>query len=146
MRQPFPEESKHEKRVRRAAKAQASVGAAVACPLCPNITPSMGLGILTKKQGADRRRIPVSAMAEAARLADDVWLKNLASWLEAYWTDHRHGPSWRVFWREAALWPDGCPDVVQRAMVVYLGRERLIDGLRTPFGMRTRTEAPDGRS
>jgi hypothetical protein len=123
----------------RAVRAQAAVGAAVACPLCAWVTPDKGVELLAKQarvwptgSGAARDRAD-------ALVADEAWRTPALAWVDGYNTAHGHGPTWREFVSEASLWPAGLPAMERHRVVPALWRAGHVDGAQTPFGLRART-------
>lgn len=127
-------------RQKRAARVQASIAAAVDCPLCPNITAETGLEILTKTLSPGRGRkwwtTTKAVQGNATRLSSDLaWRERALEWIDAYQTAHGHGPSWREFWRAPSLWPDEATAALLSAVVRQLNEGGWLDGTKTPFAL-----------
>jgi hypothetical protein len=82
-----------------------------------------------------------TARVRAAVLTDDPnWRQRASAWIDAYWTDHRHGPTWSEFRNEPSLWPQDVTPTIRRAAMTLLARNGHFDGTKTPYGLKTRTE------
>ncbi|MEU5163380.1 hypothetical protein AB0G74_27740 [Streptomyces sp. NPDC020875] len=129
----------------RAARVQESIARAVACPLCPEITPEEGLEILARAmgpQGGGRRwwKDTKTIRERALRLTGDpVWRERALSWTDAYWDEHGHGPTWKRFWNAPGLWPPDTTGSLLNTVLRQLAEDGGFDGTKTPFGLRRRT-------
>ncbi|GGT79656.1 hypothetical protein GCM10010243_67280 [Streptomyces matensis] len=128
----------------RAAKVQASIAAAVNCPLCPELTAEAGIQLLTRT--LERRPVqPWWSRSEEAQeraqelTGDPDWRERALSWIDAYRDAHGHGPSWQTFWRAPHLWPTDATASMLNNVMRQLRQAGLIDGTRTPYGLRRRT-------
>ncbi|MEV8321405.1 hypothetical protein AB0Q95_45405 [Streptomyces sp. NPDC059900] len=131
-------------RQERAARVQASIAAAVTCPLCPQITREVGLEILTKTlgPGGGRRwwKSTRAVQERAVRLAGDrPWREDALAWIDAYRSAHGHGPSWQEFWRAPCLWPDEATTALLNTVMRQLHEDGYLDGTKTPFALCRRT-------
>jgi len=124
----------------RAQRIQASVAAAVACHLCPHVTPEFGVQILsTPFKPIGQRESTGTSRARAEVLTDDpTWRQDVFEWIASYWAAHGHGPTWGELRQEPSLWPDELPQHVRRFAIVLLGQGRYLDGTKTPFGLKAR--------
>lgn len=132
-------------RQKRAARVQASIAAAVNCPLCPDITAETGLEILTKTMAPARNRRwwkTTNVIEErATQLTRDLaWREQALEWLDTYHEAHGHGPSWQEFWRAPSLWPDETTVALLNAVVRQLNLDGCLDGTKTPFALCRRTD------
>ncbi|MFJ5142780.1 hypothetical protein [Streptomyces sp. NPDC088707] len=127
----------------RAAKVQASIAPAVACPLCPEVTAEIGLEILTKSLGPEGGHrwwnASSGTQARAAELIDDPkWREQALGWVDTYRADHGHGPSWRTFFRAPSLWPEDTTVALLNEAMRQLTQSGFLDGTKTPYGLRRR--------
>ncbi|MBV9022980.1 MAG: hypothetical protein JO362_04050 [Streptomycetaceae bacterium] len=128
----------------RAARVQASIAAAVNCPLCPQVTVEAGLEIPTKALGPEGGRRwwngSRAAQERAVQLTGDpAWRERALGWIDAYRDAHGHGPSWRRFWREPSLWPTDTTVSLLHTVMRQLNQDGYLDGTKTPFGLCRRT-------
>ncbi|MFC8452553.1 hypothetical protein [Kitasatospora sp. NPDC057223] len=135
-------DSRAQAQVARAVRVQEAVAAAVACGLCPEVTPERGVEILAAPKPADFWGLgTATARARASELVDDPqWRGRALAWISAYRHQHGHGPTWKTFREEAALWPDQVSANIRRIVLLVLARGGHLDGTRTPFGLRVREE------
>lgn len=130
-----------ENRTRQAVKRQQSVAMAVACELCPDVTPEVGLTVLSQPMRGPRRKFNASVQQRAAdMIADNTWRETFLGWLDKYWATHHHGPTWRKIRAHDAVWPDGCPQIMRNAVLQALPGSGFVDGTRTPYGMKRRVQ------
>ncbi|WP_329111857.1 hypothetical protein [Streptomyces sp. NBC_01353] len=130
----------------RAAKVQASIAAAVGCPLCPEVTAEIGLEILTKARGPEGghwwSKASKTVQECAAELTGDpAWRERALGWIDDYRAAHGHGPSWRTFWREPSLWPAETTVSLLNTVMRQLSVGGYLDGMKTPFGLRRRAQS-----
>lgn len=128
----------------RAARVQASIAAAVNCPLCPEITAEVGLDVLTKTLESQAGRpwwnCKKKVLDRAARLTDDpAWRECALGWIEDYRAAHGHGPRWRRFWAEPSLWPADTNAALLNTVMRQLNKAGYLDGTKTPFGLCERS-------
>ncbi|WP_331761879.1 hypothetical protein [Streptomyces sp. NBC_01546] len=138
-------ESKKVARQNRAAQVQASIGAVVACPLCPHVTVENALEILTTALGPNGGHAWWNSTKvvhdRALQLTGDpAWRERALSWIDDFNESHGHGPSWRLFWRAPVLWPADTTVSLLNTVMRQLNEGGYLDGTRTPFGLRRRTE------
>lgn len=135
-------DSKAQLKAARAVRVQAAVAAAVACALCPEVTPERGVEILAEARPADNRGLgTATARARAGELVDDPhWRGRALAWISAYRHQHGHGPTWKAFREEPALWPPEAPKSIRRIALLVLARSGQLDGTKTPFGLAVREE------
>jgi hypothetical protein len=121
------------------AEVRESIGAAVTCALCPDITPERGVELLMQAGGGVTFRGTKTAMAKGQALAGDgAWQANMLAWITAYRTLHGHGPTWGEVRREPSLWPESASSGARRAAMSALAATDLLDGTRVPFGLKVR--------
>jgi hypothetical protein len=62
----------------------------------------------------------------------------MLDWVDDYNRAHGHGPSWRVYRAEPALWPTEVPRPVQDAVLTLLSLAGDLNGTKTPYALRCR--------
>ncbi|WP_369394870.1 hypothetical protein AB5J72_50900 [Streptomyces sp. CG1] len=123
----------------RVVRIQAAIGAAVACGKCPEVTPEVGVTVLAGS-GRPADKVGVRAQACAVPIAqDEAWRGGFLDWLDGYWADHRHGPTWRAA-TTATTWPQ-VSTTVRRAVLGELAKGGFLDGCRTPYGLKVRSRS-----
>ncbi|MFF7258578.1 hypothetical protein [Streptomyces microflavus] len=127
----------------RVARVQESIGAAVACPLCPEVTPEHGVEVLMKAVGPQHARrswYSSNVIHDSARelTGDPEWCERALQCIDAYRAAHGHGPTWRTFWSEPSLWPADASMQLLTTVMRQLSEGGHLDGTRTPFGLRRR--------
>ncbi|WP_125533491.1 hypothetical protein [Streptomyces sp. WAC 06725] len=132
--------NRQEARQQRAARVQASIAAAVACPLCPEVTTQVGLEVLTKTLGATGGRrwwkaTNTTRQQAAALAADPRWRERALRWIDTYGGQHGHGPTWRRLWDEQPLWPTSMRVALLNEVMRQLCEGGWLDGTKTPFGL-----------
>ncbi|WP_329583155.1 hypothetical protein [Streptomyces sp. NBC_01361] len=130
----------------RAVRVQTSVGAAVACPLCLEVTAEVGLEVLTRTLGPDGihpwwTKGSKTVRERAFQLTEDPeWRERALGWIDAYREAHGHGPSWRTFWHEPSLWPADATLALLNTAMRQLNEGGHLDGTKTPFGLCRRVQ------
>lgn len=124
----------------KAARAQQSVAAAVACDLCPDITAEVGIKVLTMQAPRETMSCMSASLVRRARtlIADDTWRTEFFAWLDAYWAAHHHGPTWRTLRTTEEIWPQDGSLVLRRAVLRTLPSSGHVDGTRVPYGLCVR--------
>jgi hypothetical protein len=122
---------------------QASIQAAVDCPLCPEVTPEQGVEALAKS--ATNEPMGTVKVSEAnqervdALAADEAWRATALGWVIEFWAEHGHGPTWRAF-KTAEFWPPEHRSQVRKAVMSALYWSGYLDGTRIPYGLRACVE------
>lgn len=138
-RPPMSQEDVKKLRARRKANARRMVALALACELCPQVTEDVAQSVLKGPPRQQRRTVTKTATANAQALLDsDEWRGRMVSWLDDFWAQHGHGPTWRAVKKDATLWPEGCPEITKAAVMQMLPGTGLFDGMKTPYGMKVR--------
>ncbi|MFH8620173.1 hypothetical protein ACH4E8_34535 [Streptomyces sp. NPDC017979] len=131
-------------RQNRAARVQESIARAVRCPRCPDITAEEGLEILARALDPKNHRwwkTSRPVQERALRLTGDpAWREQALAWIDAYWDEHGHGPTWRHFWNAPALWPQDTTGSLLNTVMRQLTANGSFDGTMTPFGLCRHTE------
>ena len=127
----------------RVVRVQESIAAAVACPLCPEVTAEQGVDLLMKAAGPQNARrgwYSSNAIHGSARelSGDPEWRERALQRIDAYRAAHGHGPTWRRFWSEPSLWPTDASVQLLTTVMRQLSEGGHLDGTRTPFGLRRR--------
>jgi hypothetical protein len=119
-----------------------AAAAAVACGLCPDVTPERGVEILADTNPATFWGFgTATARAQADQLVNDPeWRGRALAWISAYRHQHGHGPAWKTFREEPALWPGQVSSNIRRIALLVLVRSGRLDGTKTPFGLRVRDD------
>ena len=139
---------RRQKHLQWAQRAQESVAAAVACPLCTGVTAQAGVSILVEHGRRFKHEMLRFSGSEADTVRalvlseDREWRCAAYVWIDTYRAEHGHGPSWRRFLRERSLWPADLPFRI-RGLVFQQMRdgERLIR-TSVPFGMDVNGRGP----
>lgn len=135
---PLPADQVQAIKNRQAQKTLLLVTSAVNCKLCPNITEQVGLKILQERRHP-RRNFTQTAIREAkAMIEDPVWRERFETWVDGFWIAHGHGPSWSRVRITEELWDTGTTESSRRVVLYQLGVQRIIDGSKTPFGLKIR--------
>ena len=129
-----------EMKTRRARRALYLVTQAVLCDLCPTITREVGLKILQERRTPRTSFTPTAMQAGREMVADPQWRARFEEWVDEFWGAHRHGPSWSRIRNTEELWPEGTSASARRVVLHQLGAQRIIDGGKTPFGLKIRRE------
>jgi hypothetical protein len=130
-----------EMKERRKANARKMVGQALTCQLCPQVNEDVARLVLSMPVKQSRRKVTATSIRVAEELlASPQWQTRLLTWLDAFWAEHSHGPTWRTVKDTAELWPKDCSLSVKAAVMERLSKTGLVDGTRTPYGLKVRTQ------
>jgi hypothetical protein len=126
--------------LKRARQVQGSVQAAVACPLCPEVTPERGVEIFATTNVTDLGYTPKITVNTKERtdtlLKDKAWRQPALEWIGAFWAEHEHGPTWSRFLAADGIWPEDFPKYMRRVVMAKLYQRGYLDGTKTPFGLK----------
>jgi hypothetical protein len=135
-----PSSAHDEFRSHRARQIQASVRAAVECPLCTQVTPERGIEIIATTATTDLSRTykltNVTKERAGALLKDKAWRTAALSWISAFWAEHGHGPTWSGFLHADQVWPHDSSQYLRRVVMAKLYQRGHLDGTKTPFGLK----------